>query len=96
MELLKHLQTLKAVVEHGSFTKAAEALKTSQPSVTHRIKQLEKHYGTTLLERGRFDQRNTRDITLTEAGGIALIHTMKIEDELADQTQSSWLSGDNK
>lgn len=84
MELLKHLQTLQAVVEHGGFTKAAEALETSQPSVTNRIKQLEKHYGTPMLLRGRFDQRNTRDVVLTEAGGLALIHAMKIQDELTE------------
>jgi DNA-binding transcriptional LysR family regulator len=78
MELLKHLQTLQAVVEHGGFKKAADALETTQPSVTNRIQQLEKHFGTKLLLRGRFDQSTTRAVVLTEAGKVALTHTHHI------------------
>ncbi len=55
------LQTL-AVAEHLSFHRAAQALGTSQSSVSTRIRALEDDLGITLFD------RNTRGVRLTEAG----------------------------
>ena len=41
-----------AVVEAGSFTAAAERLCVTQSAVSRRIRQLEDHYGVSLLDRG--------------------------------------------
>jgi DNA-binding transcriptional LysR family regulator len=45
------LDAFLAVVDIGSFTRAAARLRLSQPTVTTRIKTLEQFLGTTLLER---------------------------------------------
>lgn len=50
------------VIQHGSFTKAAEALNITKSSVSKSITKLEKIAGTKLLV------RTTRSHTLTEAG----------------------------
>jgi len=55
------VQTL-AVAEHLSFHRAAQALGTSQSSVSTRIKALEQDLGVVLFD------RNTRGVRLTEAG----------------------------
>ncbi len=51
-----------AVIEHGGFTNAAQALGISKSAVSKRIRQLEQHLGVKLLH------RTTRKINLTEAG----------------------------
>jgi DNA-binding transcriptional LysR family regulator len=51
-----------AVAEERSFTKAAARLGTSQPTLSHTIKQLEARLGLRLLT------RTTRSVSLTEAG----------------------------
>lgn len=55
------IRTFVAVVEHGSFSKAAEFLKISQPSVSQRLHNLEEIFGLRLLER-------RGGVELTEAG----------------------------
>jgi len=55
------IQTL-AVAEHLSFYRAAQALGTSQSSVSTRIKTLEQDLGVVLFD------RNTRGVRLTDAG----------------------------
>jgi len=52
------------VIEHGSFSKAAEAIFVSQPSVSIYINSLEKELGTTLIS------RSTKDVFPTQAGRI--------------------------
>lgn len=63
------IQTL-AVAEHLSFYRAAQALGTSQSSVSTRIKTLEQDLGVVLFD------RNTRGVRLTEAGRrfVAQVH----------------------
>lgn len=63
----RHLETFTAVVDTGSFTKAAAVLRCSQPTVTTRIKALETSLGTTLFE------RLPSEVKLTQAG-ITLLH----------------------
>lgn len=53
------LRTLLAVLEHGSFTRAAEALGLSQSTVSFHIKALESAAGGKLLDRGRDGVRPT-------------------------------------
>jgi DNA-binding transcriptional LysR family regulator len=48
---LKQMQYLLAVVDEGSFTRAAEAMFVSQPALSHQIKALEQSVGGELLER---------------------------------------------
>lgn len=57
------IQTL-AVAEYLSFCRAAQALGTSQSSVSARIRALEEELGILLFE------RNTRGVRLTEAGRL--------------------------
>ncbi|MCX4242201.1 LysR family transcriptional regulator [Paraliomyxa miuraensis] len=53
------LRTLLAVLEHGSFTRAAEALGLSQSTVSFHVKGLESSVGARLLDRGRDGVRAT-------------------------------------
>jgi DNA-binding transcriptional LysR family regulator len=64
MDILRCLETFCAVVESGSFTAAAEKRYLTQPSVSTHIRDLEKHYGTKLLNRRR-DR-----ITATDTGKL--------------------------
>ena len=57
-----HFEYFIAVVEHNSFTRAAEYLHIAQPSLTQAIKKLEQELGYTLLT------RSTKDIKITEKG----------------------------
>ncbi len=59
---LEELETFLAVAELGSFSRAAEMLGLSQPSVTGRVQRLEGMLGVVLIS------RTTRRIVLTEAG----------------------------
>lgn len=54
---LRDIATFVAVVEHGGFRAASEALFISQPSISRRIKRLEAELGVTLLERGAWGLR---------------------------------------
>ena len=61
---LKQLQSFCAVVQYRSFTRAAEKLYLSQPTVSTHIRQLEEELGTKLFE------RRGRSIVLTESGTL--------------------------
>lgn len=47
----RHLEVFRAVIQVGSFTRAAERLHTSQPSVSRLIKELQAAVGFTLFRR---------------------------------------------
>ena len=59
---IRLLRYFSAVAEARSFTRAAEVLGISQPTLSHQIRKLEADLGTTLFERG------ARSVTLTAAG----------------------------
>jgi len=66
---LRHLRYFVAVAEAGSLTVAAEQkLRTSQPSLSRQIRNLEDEVGAQLL------RRNARGIELTPAGRAFLDH----------------------
>jgi DNA-binding transcriptional LysR family regulator len=48
---LSHLRTLREVARAGSFSRAGEALRLSQPAVSVHVAELEAAFGTALLER---------------------------------------------
>lgn len=68
----RRLQVFQAVVKHGSFTRAAEALFMSQPSVTFQVRQLEEQYRIRLLD------RNTGNVTPTPAGELVFDYANRI------------------
>lgn len=59
---LSHLDTFVKVVQTGSFTRAAEQLRSQKAHVSRVISQLESELGVRLLE------RTTRSLSLTEIG----------------------------
>lgn len=73
----RSLQYLLAIAEHRSFTRAAEALHVSQPTLSQQIKQLETSLQSMLLD------RSGRSVRLTDAGEIYLRHALRAREELA-------------
>ncbi|BBN80059.1 LysR family transcriptional regulator [Pseudoalteromonas sp. A25] len=80
MVIWQGLEVFLAVVEQGSFSKAAEKLETSTSYVSRQIQQLEKRLGTTLI------QRTTRSQNLTDAGRQYATKLKVIQQELIDAT----------
>lgn len=60
--LLRHIRYFLAVAEHRNFTRAAESLHVSQPTLSQQIRQLEDTLRTQLLD------RSGRTVQLTDAG----------------------------
>lgn len=65
---LNLLKAFLTVAQEKSFSKAAERLFISQPALSQNIKQLERHFSVTLLN------RTPHDLTLTAAGNILVKH----------------------
>lgn len=72
----RSLRYLMAVAEHQSFTRAAEALYVSQPTLSQQIKQLEDLLEVQLLD------RSGRIVRLTAAGEVYLQHARRALVEL--------------
>src|SRR3954454_2490417 len=73
---LRHLDTLLAIAEEGSFTAAADALATVQSNVSDQVRQLETELGVPLLVRSR------RGVEPTEFGLLVLERARRVEREL--------------
>jgi DNA-binding transcriptional LysR family regulator len=71
------LITLRAVVEHGSFSAAGEALSLTQPAVSRQISLLERQAGTQLVRRTR------QGVLPTEAGRLLVEHAEAIVGRIA-------------
>lgn len=56
----RHFRILLAVIEHGTFNRAAAALSLSQPAISKAIAQLERSLGAKLFERGKQGTKPTK------------------------------------
>lgn len=74
--LLRHLRYLLAVADHGNFTRAAQALHVSQPTLSQQIKQLEESLGAELLD------RTARSVQPTDAGAAYIEYARRVLREL--------------
>ena len=72
---LRQLRYFQALVEHGSFSRAAESVFVSQPALSLQIRELEASLGGPLVE------RESRGIHLTRLGREAHEQTLRILDE---------------
>ncbi len=69
---LGQLEAFVQVASHRSFSKAAETLFLTQPSVTARIQALEKELSEELFE------RSGRSVRLTDAGNTFLVYAQRV------------------
>jgi len=84
MDKLRALQAFIAIVDHGTLTRAAEAVGSSLPATVRTLAALEKELGVRLL------QRTTRRLALTEDGRLYLERARRI---VADVDEADRLVG---
>ena len=78
----RHLRYFVSVAEALSFTKAAEKLRTAQPSLTRQIKDLEEELGVRLLNRTK------QQVTLTDEGRSFLVDAKRLLALAAETVES--------
>ncbi|MCK7625882.1 LysR family transcriptional regulator [Streptomyces sp. RS10V-4] len=78
---VQRLRVLRAVADHGSFSKAAGALRLTPSAVSQHIAVLERGLGTRVVA------RSTRGVTLTPAGQIMVGAAESVAAELARAQQ---------
>ena len=69
---IKNLEYFLAVARFHNFSKAAQALHVSQPSISRAVKELELNFGVLLF------QRDTHSVKLTDAGYIVVEQASQI------------------
>ena len=74
--LLRHVRYFLAVADAGNFTRAAEALHVSQPTLSQQIRQLEDSLGAPLFD------RSGRMVRLTDAGEAYYVHARRALQDL--------------
>jgi LysR family cyn operon transcriptional activator len=74
--LVRSIRYLKAIADHGSFTRAAAALHVSQPALSQQIRELEERMGAQLLD------RSGRTVRPTDLGEAYLRHVRRAMAEL--------------
>lgn len=74
----RHLSSLVAIAEHGSFASAGHAIGRSHSAVSLHIKALEATLGTRLID------RTTRPVQLTPDGEVLAEHARRLERVLTD------------
>ncbi|WP_330256122.1 LysR family transcriptional regulator [Nocardia sp. NBC_00565] len=79
---LDQLHAFTEVIEHGSFSAAAESIGITQPAVSLRINQLEQRLGVLLLE------RVGKRVVPTAAGSELLEHAARIEGAVVAAVES--------
>jgi DNA-binding transcriptional LysR family regulator len=82
MDKLANIEALVAVVEAGSFSKAAERLNIAKSVVSRRVSKLEAEFGVQLL------QRTTRTLSLTDQGRQFYERAVHILADLEEAEQS--------
>ena len=83
MDTLTDVEVFVRVVEHGSFTKAAEALGISTSYASRRVKALEDSLGVRLLE------RTTRQVRPTDAGRVYRDRVVPLLDGLEEAAREA-------
>jgi DNA-binding transcriptional LysR family regulator len=78
MDRLRAFEVFVTVVSRGSFTRAADTLKTSPANVTRYVNELEAHLGTRLLN------RTSRKLSLTEGGETLFARCKSLLDDVAE------------
>lgn len=78
MDRLACMQVFVRVVEHGAFTRAADALGISRASASAAVAGLEKRLGVRLL------QRTTRRLSVTDEGQSYYQHCVRILEQVAE------------
>ncbi|HEX7040045.1 MAG TPA: LysR family transcriptional regulator [Trueperaceae bacterium] len=73
---LSGLRAFVAVVDHGGFNAAADALSVAQPSLTRKVQQLEAELGVRLLDRGPWGIRPTSAGRTLVAGAKRILETV--------------------
>lgn len=73
----RQLEYFCTISELENFTRTAEALHVSQPSVTKSIKALESELGVMLINRSQ------KHVSLTEQGKVFLVHAQRIMQDAA-------------
>jgi DNA-binding transcriptional LysR family regulator len=86
MDMFAHMATFVRIVETGSLSAAASALRRSLPGVSRQLSRLEQELGTTLVK------RSTRRLQITEAGQSWYAHCVRILSEL-DSARASVNAG---
>ena len=79
---LRQLEYFVAVVRHGHFGRAAEAIYVTQPALSQQVRRLEAELGVALL------RRTSRGVELTPAGGDLLAHAEAILAEISGARSS--------
>ncbi len=74
--LLRHVRYFLAVADAGNFTRAAEALHVSQPTLSQQIRQLEDVLGAPLFD------RSGRTVRLTDAGQAYCVYARRALQDL--------------
>lgn len=85
---IKYLQTLKAILETGSFQGAAQALNYTQSTITFQVQQLEQELGSKLFE------KIGRRMQLTEAGRGLLPYVDAVLQAVTELQAVSQISGE--
>jgi DNA-binding transcriptional LysR family regulator len=75
---IRDLQIFLSVAKHLNYTRAAEEVNLSQPSVSVRMRELERDLGSKLFE------QLGKKIALTEAGQLLVTHAIRIIAAMSD------------
>ncbi|MGB3287865.1 MAG: LysR substrate-binding domain-containing protein [Burkholderiaceae bacterium] len=73
---MRHLQLLLRIRQHGSLTRVAEEMSTSQPAVTNALAEVESMFGAPLFD------RSTRGMAPTALGEVALARAQAMINDL--------------
>ncbi len=79
---IRQLSYFIEVAKHQSFTKAAQALHVTQPTLSKMVKNLEIEMEVSLFD------RSSRKVRLTDAGEVVFIQAQKIVNSLDDLSSS--------
>jgi DNA-binding transcriptional LysR family regulator len=79
---LRQIEVFQAIARERSFTRAAERIHLSQPTMSEHVRELEEELGTPLFD------RRARSTTLTEAGRVFERYASRITSMVADARQA--------